>query len=622
MFRAKKKISQKLFAAFFPVAVIPICLVGYGTYRTAQNALIRTAFMHVRSVAQDKADNLNTWFEERSKDVKVLSELPTIRELSCMMGQTAEAQDSSKDYPALLQNILALTRAKSPSYDSIHILGHSGEILASTDPASEMLTSMLYLKDLKASEQSNAPILSPLMQHANHRWYMHLVAPVSSGGNKAGTYVFAILDASATLDPLLSNRAGLGATGEAYVVNEEGKIVTESRYLSRSQTLDHPFHTKAIEAVISHQNATGIYKNYMGREVVGSYLWLPKYRWGLIVEMGKDEILSPIRTIRMAVIATTGAVAFLCVLVALLLSRRISRPIIRMAEVSRSIANGRFDQRITYSGSDEIGTLSDSFNTMAEKLTVMIDSLRQKELSLQRAYAELVQTQAQLVQSEKMAAIGELVASVVHEMRNPLCSVKLNFQIIGRSIDRKSPLFEHLKIGADQISQLERMFSSLMDYSKPISLKLAPLHLLELIDQSLEQLEPLIQEMKTRIDCKELDDALPPVLCDADKMRQVLVNIIKNGIEAAGHEGKLELAARVDHSAQKPVITLDIVDNGPGISAQDLKRIFQPFFTAKQKGTGLGLSIVKKIVEAHQFGIEVSSEEGHGTVMSLRIKGE
>jgi signal transduction histidine kinase len=618
MFRAKSKISHRLFAALFFVAVIPVCLVGYGTYRTAQNALIDTAYMHIHTIAQDQAVHLDTWFDERLKDLKVLSELPSVQEFSCMTGSMMSGSPSMPS--GMLANILALTRAKSPSYESIHILGPTGEILASTKPDSEMLTSMKYMEDLELCKKSCAPILTPVHQHTNQRWYMHIVAPVSGGSDKSNAFVLAILDASATLDPILTNRTGLGHTGEAYIVNEEGKIITESRYLSRSETRGRPLRTAGIDAAIAQRDGTDIYANYMGREVVGSHLWLSKYRWALMAEMEKDEILSPIRYIRTVIVATTGGVALLCILVALVMSRRISKPIIQMAEASQSIAQGNLEQRISYSGSDEIGILSGSFNTMAEKLAIVVDSLRRKESSLRKAYSDLLQTQAQLVQSEKMAAIGELVASVVHEMRNPLCSVKLNYQIIGRTIGKESPLLEHYRIGLDQVSQLERMFSNLLDYSKPISLNITPFHLNELIEQSLQQLDPLIKEMRTRIE-RKYDNMLPPMMGDGEKIRQVLVNIIRNGIEAAVCEGKVEISAGVGHSEEKPVVMLDIIDNGPGISPQDVKRIFQPFFTTKQKGTGLGLSIVKKIVEAHQYRIDVCSEEGHGTVVSLRMQG-
>jgi len=286
-----------------------------------------------------------------------------------------------------------------------------------------------------------------------------------------------------------------------------------------------------------------------------------------------------------------------------------------MAHASHEMANGSLDQRISYSGEDEIGTLSENFNSMAEKLSGLIDSLKKKEISLEKAYNELVQTQEQLVQSEKMAAIGELVASIVHEMRSPLSSVKLNYQIIGRTLDRNTPISEHYSIGMNQVSQLERMFSDLLDYSRPITLEKVPFNIPKLIEESLAQLKPHMDGHV--VISSDIDESLPLVLGDQDKIRQVMVNIIKNALEAAGPKGRIEISAGMEDSAGKPVIT--VTDYGSGISSQDIERIFQPFFTTRKKGTGLGLAIVKKIMDAHRFGISVSSEEGRGTTVSLHF---
>jgi two-component system NtrC family sensor kinase len=356
----------------------------------------------------------------------------------------------------------------------------------------------------------------------------------------------------------------------------------------------------------------------MGREVVGAYRWLPRYHSALLVEIGKDEILAPIRGLRTAVLTTAGLVSLICVLAAFLLSRQISRPISEMANASRKMADGSLDRRISYARQDEIGTLSKSFNSMADNLSELIDSLKQKEISLQNAYDELMQTQSQLVQSEKMAAIGELVAGVVHEMRNPLSSVKLNFQIIGRSLGNAGLLHEHYSIGLGQIAQLEKMLSSLLDYSKPISVDKTSFEPETLIAESILQLQGCMEgnsiELKT-------EGFLPRVLGNPEQIRQVFVNVIKNAMESTGPGGKVEVGAKVIGKDGDKVILVEVSDNGHGISQQDLKRIFQPFFTTREMGTGLGLSIVKKIMDAHGFGVSVSSEEGIGTVVSLQMHG-
>ena len=535
----------------------------------------------------------------------------------CSAGCTPDSKEAPAVKTGLIADSLALTRGKSPAYQSIHVMSPSGEIIASTEADSEMIVTNKYLEDLKNLKNAEGPVLSPLHQHSDRAWYIHLTVPVYSEDGTLSAAIMAILDALGTLDPLLADRVGLGKTGEAYLVNGEEKIVTQSRYLSHEDTAKQRFETPGIVSALAREDGVAIYRNYMGREVVGSYMWLPRYHSALLVEMEKDEILAPIRGIRIAVLTTAALVSLICILAAFLLSRQISRPISEMAKASRKMADGSLDQRISYSRHDEIGTLSQSFNSMAEDLSALIDSLKQKETSLQKAYDELMQTQSQLVQSEKMAAIGELVAGVVHEMRNPLSSVKLNFQIIGRSLDRAGPLHEHYSIGLDQIAQLEKMLSSLLDYSKPIAIEKTSFRLETVTAESIQQLQSFTEGCAIKV---KMEGSLPNVVGDPEEIRQVLVNVIKNAIESAGPAGKVEIKIRSTGEKGYKGILVEVCDNGPGISQQDMKRIFQPFFTTKEKGTGLGLSIVKKIMEAHGFGISISSEEGGGTVVSLHFQ--
>ncbi|MCE5335597.1 MAG: sensor histidine kinase [Desulfobacteraceae bacterium] len=618
MFHLRKKISHKLLFAFFLVAVIPISIIGFSMYRTAERTLIDSAYTHVQTIAQNHANRLDTWYGERLNDIKVLTGLSAVRDY-CTMACGLDSRSMRTAKSELVDNFLALTRAKSPAYQSIHVITPSGGILASTDTNSEIIVSKRYLEDLKSLMHADGPVLSPVHQHSNLEWYLHLTVPIYFESGDIGAGVMAILDALGTLDPLLADRTGLGNTGEAYLVNEEGKIVTRSRYLSPEQTSAKIFETVGIVSALDRKNGIALYRNYMGREVVGSYTWIPRFHAALLVEIEKDEILAPLEGIKVAALLTAGTVSLVCILFSLLLSRQISRPITQIAEASRRFSSGELAQRISCSGQDEVGTLSESFNSMAEKLSILIESLKLKEASLQKAYDDLLQTKEQLVQSEKMAAVGELVASVVHEIRNPLSSVKLNFQIIGRTLDKEGPLHEHYAIGLSQIAQLEKMFSSLLDYSKPITLERVPFEIKSVIEQSICQISPYCRE--DMIILLGIDDPLPSVFGDPGKIQQVIVNVVKNAMESAGAGAKIEIRASAIDAEQGKELLLEIKDNGPGISEQDLDRIFLPFFTTKQKGTGLGLSIVKKIMEAHAFGISVSSQEGAGTVVSMHLRG-
>jgi signal transduction histidine kinase len=110
---------------------------------------------------------------------------------------------------------------------------------------------------------------------------------------------------------------------------------------------------------------------------------------------------------------------------------------------------------------------------------------------------------------------------------------------------------------------------------------------------------------------------VPDVVGDPEQIRQVFVNVIKNAVESACPTGKVEVRIKATGENGSKRTRVEIRDNGPGISAQDMKRIFQPFFTTKEQGTGLGMSTVKKIMEAHGFSVSIKSEEESGTVVTL-----
>jgi hypothetical protein len=257
MFQFREKISHRFFAAFFIVAVISIVIMGIGLYRAAERTLIDSAFMHIQTIAKDHANRLDTWYAERLDDIKVLSGLSAVRDM-CSAGGAPGSKETPAVKKAMIADSLALTRGKSSAYESIHVISPSGEVVASTDANSEMIQTKRCLDDLKNLKAADGPVLSPVHQHSNRAWHIHLTVPVHSEDGTMNAAIFAILDALGSLDPLLADRTGLGNTGEAYLVNGEGKMVTQSRYLNREETAMRRFDTPGIISALNRRNGVSI----------------------------------------------------------------------------------------------------------------------------------------------------------------------------------------------------------------------------------------------------------------------------------------------------------------------------------------------------------------------------
>jgi len=597
------------------IVVIPIGIMGYQSYILAEKSLTSFAYQHMATIAENKANQLDSWLEERLDDVRVLARLPVIRE-ACQKYFDKKA-DPAKLPTNLLKDTLALIEGTSPSYENIYILMPDGRVLASTHPDLSHTQGYHNYELMDRLRTSDEPLLGPVYQYPGQRgWHVQLAAKINGQDNKALAFIVAVLDLSKTIDPIMLERIGLGETGETYLVNKDRQIITESIFFDWSKIADLSFDTHGIRAVVEQKKGTAVYENYSGKEVLGSYVWLPRYEWGILAEMETDEIMWPLTWIKTIGIGTSVLVGLICLLMAFIVSRRVSRPIVQVADAAERIAEGDLKQQIPFSSKDEVGRLAGAFNLMAQQLSQSVTALRQKEESLQQAYDELIATQEQLLRSERMAAIGELVASVAHEMRSPLSSIKLNLQIIGRSLGRETVLHEHYEIAFDQVVQMERMFSDLLNYSKPLEIQKKDISLKALVERCLQELEGELSARNIKVE-QRIPPDLPPIIGDPDKIEQVLINVLKNALEASAHNDQIQVSAETAEGSSGAVLSIIVTDHGSGISPRNLKTIFQPFFTTKKKGTGLGLAIVKKIMDTHRGSIALTSEEGKGTAVRL-----
>lgn len=229
-----------------------------------------------------------------------------------------------------------------------------------------------------------------------------------------------------------------------------------------------------------------------------------------------------------------------------------------------------------------------------------------------RDLGEIRRLEEEVRRKEKLAAIGGLAAGVAHEIRNPLSSIKgIASYYKGKFADGSEDK-EMAGVMIEEVDRLGRVISQLLEFARPAELNLRPANLNEILEHSARLVKQEAIAKNILIDLN-LTSKGEPILVDPDRLTQCFLNLYLNGLQAMENGGLLTISSFIRNGG----FAVDIKDSGSGISADNLAKIFDPYFTTKTKGTGLGLAIVHKIVEAHRGQVKVRSTIGQGTVFSI-----
>lgn len=227
---------------------------------------------------------------------------------------------------------------------------------------------------------------------------------------------------------------------------------------------------------------------------------------------------------------------------------------------------------------------------------------------------EMKRMQRQLVHAEKMAAIGQLAASVAHELNNPLSAVISVSQLLLKEMEPSLPSHEDLKSIEDAALRCKKIVEDLLVFSrKPQVSAHEPVSLSDAVEKALGLLKAKLNVRGIVVE-EQIPKGLPGIPIDPDPLQQVLLNLISNARDAMGQGGVLRLKAWEEKKRDRDFVVLSVHDTGCGIPPDRMDKIFEPFYTTKPpgKGTGLGLSICRRLMEAYGGGIEVVSREGQG----------
>jgi signal transduction histidine kinase len=281
------------------------------------------------------------------------------------------------------------------------------------------------------------------------------------------------------------------------------------------------------------------------------------------------------------------------------------RPVRELANTVERIRAGDLAARVSTSRRDEIGRLADSLNDMAA-------SIEHAEVELNRTH------RAELAQSEKLAALGQLVSSIAHEIKNPLAGIIGALKVLESGASASDPNKPILGKILAQMERLSQTVVAALDFARPLRPAVTEVDLIDVLERTIFFIERQAAEQRVQLR-KRYAPGLAHARVDPDLMKQVFLNILLNAIQAMPRGGTLEIEAQPSGAA---AIEVTISDQGVGIPPENLERIFSPFFSTKERGTGLGLHVARQIVETQRGQISVTSHPGQGTSVTVRIPAE
>ncbi|MBI5192259.1 MAG: PAS domain S-box protein [Nitrospirae bacterium] len=237
---------------------------------------------------------------------------------------------------------------------------------------------------------------------------------------------------------------------------------------------------------------------------------------------------------------------------------------------------------------------------------------------ISRDITEMKRLQTNLVKSEKLALVGKMSSQIAHELRNPLVPIGGFARLISRRLEEDSPLKNYSNIIVKEIDRLEKLLHNILYFTKEIKPVTQPGDLNNILEEIIALYKDSFTDkfINTR---KTLSSDIPLISIDSAQIKQAMINIMNNSIQAMPVGGTLTIESSIVDQDKIPFAQIKIKDTGSGIPEEIRKHIFDPFYTTKIQGMGLGLTLTKEIIEAHNGDIEVESKEGKGTTFIVRL---
>ncbi|MFL0248316.1 ATP-binding protein [Candidatus Clostridium stratigraminis] len=561
----KNSIQIKIMMFFIILSTVLFVTVGFLFFKSTKEAINLSKEKEFITLAEETSNKIERYMFERYGDIQVMVNSPLLKN-----------KEASND---LMNSYLDSVRNAYKAYDYILVTNLEGKVLA-------------YSGNLKADNGYESflgevlkgkSFVSDFTYFQDTKSYgVYYAAPIMDDKDKIKGAVVERMNFNAILD-IISN-VRLGEKGYAFLVDSKGNYI------------NHPFNSLEVIKALNNSKYASFYTTHNNVQYFSALYGINKYdtqknNWYVVVEEPVSEayeVAYRLRTYTIIVLMISVAIVF--VLVAIL-SRKIAMPIKNLVKETQNIAEGDMGQNINIQSKDEIGSLAESFNKMLEKL----------EESVTRA--------------KSLEALGALSAGMAHEIRNPLTSIKGYAQYIMSELNKDSELYSDMAVISSEVDRLNNIIDRFLAFARPNELKLEKYDINDIVKEVilLIKRDNTFDNIKLNINFGEL----PLINADFEQMKQVVLNIVINGVQSMPQGGELTISTLNNQILS--MVEIEISDTGQGISHENVKKIFEPYFTTKDKGIGLGLAICSRIVENHRGIIEVESIPGKGSKFIIKL---
>jgi signal transduction histidine kinase/CheY-like chemotaxis protein len=585
----KQRRTAKISSAFLALALLTVAIVGGVSFFRAREALKDAVFSQLNVAASLKQQEIDRWFEERERDFLILIQSPEAQDDFKILLQTPpKTPDYEAAYQRLIRYFQTVTALK-PSFKQIAILNRSNRTLLSTDRALMdkyvITTNLTYFEGIEPGETFN-PVLyrSPI----TNKPAITFAAPIRDRAGQRQGVILADLNFEG-IAQVVGKRAGLGKMGETYLV---GSLVNQNTFISREQ-LDLPtdpqqLRSQGIDQAMQGRSGMGLYRNYGGIPVLGVYRWLENQNLALFAEISQEEAFRPARQLATTIIA--------------------------------------------------VGLLSTAGFFMGVRWLTRQLKFSQQQLE---TYSRQLEKKAQEAEAASQAK-SDFLANMSHELRTPLNAILGFAQIMTRDAAATPTQVEQLGIISRSGEHLLDLINDVLSMAKieagRITVSESSFDLYHLLDSLEEMLQIKAQSKGLVLELVRSPQLPQYIQTDEPKLRQVLINLLGNGIKFTdtgrvtlrvnrAAPPSMELPSSPEALRQPFPIWLDfeIEDTGSGIAPSELEHLFDPFFQAAKvqksyQGSGLGLAISQEFVNLMGGEITVRQTSDHGSTFGFTIQ--